>query len=79
MEFRINANGPLPGIDSIEDALRVLDPAAVADIQPGTSTIRVSATVEPHELVSLMHGLGLPLVSDDIERVPSICCGGCSG
>ena len=78
MEFRINATGPLPGIDSIEDALRALDPAAVADIQPGTSTIRVSATVEPHELVSLMHGLGL-LVSDDIERVPSICCGGCSG
>ncbi|MBZ4039999.1 hypothetical protein [Novilysobacter selenitireducens] len=79
MEFRINANGPLPGIDSIEDALRALDPAAVADIQPGTSIIRVSATVEPHELVSLMHGLGLPLVADHIERVPSICCGGCSG
>ena len=79
MEFRINANGPLPGIDSIEDALRALDPAAVADIQPGTSIIRVSATVEPHELVSLMQGLGLPLVPDDIERVPSICCGGCSG
>ena len=79
MEFRINANGPLPGIDSIEDALRVLDPAAVVDIRPGTSTIRVSAIVEPHELVSLMQDLGLPLVPDDIERVPSICCGGCSG
>lgn len=79
MEFRINANGPLPGIEAIEDALRALDPAAVADVQPGTSTIRVSATVEPHELVGLMHGVGLPILPDDIERVPSICCGGCSG
>lgn len=79
MEFRINATGLLPGIETIEDALRALDPAALADIQPGTSTIRVSATLELHELVDLMHSVGLRLALDDIERVPSICCGGCSG
>ncbi|MFP7721392.1 hypothetical protein [Lysobacter sp. A3-1-A15] len=79
MEFRIDAAGAVPDLTAIEDALRAFDPAAMVDVQASTSVIRVAATINEHELLGMMQRLGLPVTAASIERVPSVCCGGCSG
>lgn len=79
MQFRINAPGPEIYLDAIEDALRAVDPAAMADLDAAGRVVRVSATIGDAELVALMRQSGLPVTLEQIERVPSECCGGCGG
>ena len=78
MEFHIDLAGLRldPGV--IEQAIRTVDPSALADIDPATHTLRVATSIDAVELVALMQQAGYRLAPHQLTQVPSICCGGCS-
>lgn len=79
MEFHVRLPGPKPDIGAIEHAFQAFDPAAVVDIDAAGRLLRIAAAVDAAELVSLLCDAGFPVMPDQVIRVPSICCGGCSG
>lgn len=79
MEFHIRLYGPAPDPGVIEDAIRAIDPAALADIEPRTHTLRVATSVDAACLIALLGQAGYPVALHQVTQVPSICCGGCSG
>ena len=79
MEFHINMAGPMPNIAAIEHAVRSIDPAALVDMDPADHTLRVAASIDAVQLVSLINQAGNPVARSQVIQVPSTCCGGCSG
>lgn len=79
MEFHIKTNGPLPDLGTIDAAIRTVDPSALVDFDPASHALRVAASVDAAQLVSLIRQAGYPVAPDQVEQLPSICCGGCSG
>lgn len=79
MEFHIRLSGPTPDPGVIEHAVRAVDPAALADIEPRTRTLRVATSIGAAHLVALIAEAGYPVAPHEVAQVPSICCGGCSG
>lgn len=79
MECHVIPAGPLPAPAALERALRAADPAAVHDVSPDGRQLRVSSTLDEHELCRLLGHLGCAVTARDIVRQPSTCCGGCSG
>jgi len=79
MQFRIHTPGAAPDLDAVENALLSVDPAALVDIEPATRTLRIAATVHDSELLAVMSRAGMPVTLEQIEHVPSECCGGCGG
>lgn len=79
MEFHITMAGPLPDPGAVEDAIRDMDPAALADADPAGRMLRVATSVNAVELVALLNRAGFPVAPQQVEQLPSICCGGCSG
>lgn len=56
-----------------------LDPAMLVDRDVVTGHLRCSTSALAVELLLAFSHAGYRLVPDDIVRVPSACCGGCSG
>lgn len=79
MQFRIHTPGATPDLDAIGDALTTVDPAALVDLDAAGETVRIAATIGDAELVALVRKAGLAITPDQLERVPSECCGGCGG
>jgi hypothetical protein len=79
MEFHIRFSGAAPAAEVIEEIIRTVDPAAMVDIEPGTDTLRIAASVDAVELAALVSQSGLAVAPSQVVRLPSICCGGCSG
>ena len=79
MEFNIKMAGSPPDLGAIEHAIRAVDPSALVDLDPQGRTLRVAASVDAAELVSLISQAGYPVAQHQVAQVPSICCGGCSG
>ena len=79
MEFHIKTKGVKPSIDAINAALLEIDPMAVADIEPGGASLRVSAALSSPELIALLTQAGYPVDWKQLEEVPSVCCGACGG
>lgn len=78
MEFHVTMPGAIdPG--AIEHAIRAVDPAALVDIDPAGPALRVAATVDLPQLLTLLNRVGYPIGRHHVVQVPSICCGGCSG
>lgn len=79
MEFHIELAGLRldPGV--VEQAIRVVDPSALADIDPAGHSLRVATSVDAIQLVSLLRQAGYHVAQDQLTQAPSICCGGCSG
>jgi hypothetical protein len=78
MEFSVTMPGPIdPG--AIEQAIREIDPAAVVDIDPAASTLRVAATVDLVQLLALFNRAGYPVDRHHVAQAASVCCGGCGG
>ena len=50
-----------------------------ADIDPVDSTVRVAAKLSSHELLALLTRAGYPVDWNQLEQVPSVCCGACGG
>lgn len=79
MEFHIKTRGVKPDIDAINAALVAIDPAAVADIDPGNASLRVAVELSSPELIALLAQAGYPVDWRQLEQVPSVCCGACGG
>ena len=78
MEFHIALAGSAPDPGAIEQAIRAVDPAALADIDPAGHTLRVATSVDAIQLVWLMRQAGYRVAKNQLTQVPSTCCGGCS-
>ena len=79
MEFHIKTMGVRPNLDAINDALLEIDPMAVADVDPGNSSLRVAVELSSPELIALLVRAGYPIDWKQLEEVPSVCCGACGG
>ena len=79
MEFHIKFSGSAPDPEVIEDAIRMVDPAALVDIEQATDTLRIAASVNAIELAELISQAGFVVAPSQVTRIASICCGGCSG
>ena len=56
-----------------------LDPAMLVDRDVVTGHLRCSTSALAVELMLVFAQAGHRLAPDAIERLPSVCCGGCSG
>ena len=79
MQFKIRIDGSTPDVDAIEQAVRTMDAAALVDIDPTGRTLRVAASMDAANLLGLIHQAGYPVAQDQLEQLPSECCGGCGG
>lgn len=77
MQFNIHLVPPGLDIAAVEDRLQALDPAGLADIEG--SVLRVSTAASENDLIALLADVGHPIRPEQVERLPSVCCGGCSG
>ena len=79
MQFKIGITEATPDIDAIEQAIGTIDPSALVDIDPAGRTLRVAATIDAAQLLGLIGQAGYAVTTEQLERVPSECCGGCGG
>lgn len=79
MQYIIRLDTTALDLTRIGQSLQDIDPAAVADIDPLNRALRVSATMLDRELLEALAHAGYPTRADQVERLPSVCCGGCSG
>lgn len=79
MQFNIRLHAPHIDIPAIETELQALDPAALVDLAGDGTTLRVSTSALEAELAGILGKAGYPTSLAQIERLPSVCCGGCGG
>lgn len=79
MQSTIRITGLPPDVRAIEEAIRAVDPLALVDIDPTGQTLRIAASIEAVQVLRVMREAGYPVKEDQLERVPSECCGGCGG
>ena len=79
MEFHVRLTHAIADFAAVEDAIHTFDPAAQIDIDKPGENLRVAASMEAFELVSLLDRMGYPVNPSQVVQLPSICCGGCGG
>lgn len=79
MEFHVHLEGARPDLGPIETVLLDMDPAALVDLDAPRDTLRVAGAFTGVELLMLLRQAGFPVTPPQVEQLPSICCGGCSG
>ena len=79
MEFRVKLPTPLPDVGYIDELVRGVDPAAIVDVDPTDRSLRVTAWLAQEELVRLLVRAGYPIGANEVQALPSVCCGGCGG
>jgi hypothetical protein len=79
MQFTLRVNEPLLDIRGLEDALRVGDPAALLDLDPGGQQLRMSTSLLPDEICRRLTWAGCEATPDRLQGVFAECCGGCGG
>lgn len=79
MEYSIRLDADTPNLGAITDALQDVDPAAFADLDRDGHTLRLSTNLLDSELVAALTASGHPITTRQIVRLPSVCCGSCSG
>lgn len=79
MEFHIHLAGARPDLDAIEDTVLEADPAALVDLDVKGDTLRLAGAFTAVDVVVMMSQAGYPVSPQQVEQLPSICCGGCSG
>ena len=77
MEFNVTVDLGHADLQRIDHALRDVDPAAVVDT--GGDALRVAGAFDIVTLLTTLRDAGCELTAHDIQRLPSVCCGGCSG
>lgn len=79
MEFKVELGGRPADIGAVREALCQVDPAALADLDPLSPVLRVSANLSSAELQALLARGGIDVAPGAIRPLPSNCCGGCGG
>ena len=79
MEFTVNLSEPLPDNSRLTALLESEDPAAVGELDATAKIWRVNTSLSSLELIGLLEGAGSPTPLSQVQRLPSVCCGGCGG
>ncbi len=79
MQSTIRITGSPPDVGDMEKAIRAADPAALVDIDPTGQMLRIATSIDALQLLEVMKKAGYPVKEDQLQRVPSECCGGCGG
>jgi len=81
MEFHIELIVPAPDfdLDAIGQAIGMVDPSVLVDVDPTGRMLRVATSIDRVQLAALIGQAGYPVTADQVTQLPSICCGGCSG
>lgn len=79
MEFHIHLAGAHPNLRAIEQTVLDTDPAALVDLDASGDTLRVAGAFTAVDVVWMMSQAGCHVSPQQVEQLPSICCGGCSG
>ena len=79
MEVHIHSALDAHHRSALSEQILGLDPAAVIDLAPNTSALRISTVLTHKELMQQLHSIGLTPAQHEVEVIPSVCCGGCSG
>lgn len=79
MKFKIRTDGLVIDILAVQKALVDIDPAAMIDFDKTTHSVRVSTCLDDAELLKLIRHTGFPIPAENLQGLPSDCCGGCSG
>ena len=79
MEFQVLLPRQRPDLEAVRHLLRTQDPAAIADFDPFSPVLRVSASLPARDLLVLLQQAGCPVDESAVRTLPSNCCGGCGG
>lgn len=79
MEFALRTTGSAPDLAAIEREIAAFDPAVLLDVDASGRTVRISTSASDGELLACLRRAGLAVTTDDVTRLPSVCCGGCGG
>ncbi len=79
MEYSIQLGAVSVDIERIRAALQDIDPAALADLDPRSRHLRICANMLDRELFDALERAGHPADTARVTRLPSVCCGSCSG
>lgn len=77
MEFNVAISTRTANLARIDEALREIDPAALVDAKP--DGLRIAGAFDVATLSSVLRDAGCDIAKQDIEQLPSACCGGCGG
>lgn len=78
MEFHYHRTGPSPELATIEQAIAQLDPAVLVDADD-FARVRISTVLDEYALLDCLWRAGVQVAMGELERQPSVCCGGCGG
>ena len=79
MQYTIGSSAPPADLAALRRGLDEVDPAAMVDIDPGTGQVRISTLIGAAELLAVVKGTGYAIGADELQQLPSQCCGGCGG
>ena len=79
MQYRLVLSNPTPPLHAIQTTLLDADPSAIADIDLVTRELRLSTMLDEDALFRVIGPLDHGLRRDQVQRLPSECCGGCGG
>lgn len=79
MEFHVPIQTGHVDRRTVEGELQSLDPAALADFDFLTRTLRVSASLDEAQIAQCLSRAGLAVDASLVQRQASVCCGGCGG
>lgn len=79
MQYAIPLDSAGLNLEALEAQLLNFDPAGVVDYDHASARLRISTVVLAIELVFILEQAGHRVPLNQIEHVPSVCCGGCSG
>ncbi|KFL37739.1 hypothetical protein N788_00790 [Arenimonas donghaensis DSM 18148 = HO3-R19] len=66
-------------MDQVRRLLCDADPAALVDVDPLQTGLRISVQLTTGELAGVLEQAGCVLGPLAIQPQPSVCCGGCGG
>ena len=78
-EFAFDSPHAMPDLALLDRAILGMDPAALVDLDASGRTIRMATVLTQAELLACLEQAGLPAEPSRLHRLPSVCCGGCSG
>jgi hypothetical protein len=79
MEFLLHTTTQPPDLSAVEYAIADLDPAVLLDTDISGQVVRISTVLNEDELLACLRQAGVHAGPGDLERQPSVCCGGCGG
>ncbi len=79
MRYRLPLTDRTPQLSAIENALLDADPSAIAGFDLMSASLRISTMLDHGGLFDVVRTVGIEIEPEELERLPSECCGGCGG